>query len=89
MGFVFVWRGRGNTLRRENIGPFAVYSYKLEIFILLEMNLNIKKLIFSRPISFKNSGKSPIDSFLLKRFHYLNFCDLLKLRNGKKGQFIK
>ena len=35
------------TLRRKSIGPFAVYSYKSEISILLEMNLKIGKFIFS------------------------------------------
>ena len=39
-------------------------------------------------MSFKNSEKSPIYLFLLKKFHYLNVCNLSKLRNGKKGQFI-
>ena len=44
----------------EYIGPFAIYSYKSETSILLEMNLKIGKFVFSSPISFENSGKSQI-----------------------------
>ena len=54
------WQNGVGTLRRKSIGPFAVYSHKSEISILLEMNLKIGKFVFSSPISFENSGKSQI-----------------------------
>ena len=34
-------------LNGKSIGPFALYSYKSEISILLEMNIKIGKFMFS------------------------------------------
>ena len=74
---------------RKSIGPFAIYSYKSEIFILLEMNLKIGKFKFSWLISFNNYENFSIYSFLLEKGHNFNFCGLPKLRNRKKVYFIK
>ena len=56
-----------HTLRRKSIGPFAVYSYKSKISILLEINLKSETFTSSWPISFKElweiSNLSTISTF--------------------------